>query len=607
MAICTSANWVLATLFLVLSYTYYLSRMMLAYDNVPHELILACCEVCCFYALGAYLTSRILFRELSANFEAEESSKEFKQFLKCLPEGVSIVDHENSDIKFYNSRLREKFDINSYCESGNQLDQFLDLKAQIDKEFDNALRNVKEGSCESSLGNQPFRILMKKFKIINKFDINTNRVSSHDMIPCFKDLSPSSSFLVKKQKIGNPDDITLLEFLHKERELLRNQDDDERETKISLYLDDFNFINGVEIMKREFVIKTRRVSRTSPENPKTSMFLHIFSDTTQITELEEQRAQNKYQKQMLANVSHEFRTPLNAMSISLFLLRSKIIRGPQQKFLKIASSSCDILRFLVEDILDHAKIESGVFEIKEEIFKVSKLLDEIEDIFELQANQKKIALRFHAENEIADMYIKTDKQRLKQVLMNLVSNSLKFTDRGSIRVYLERNRHEECKQRSRNISNNNLMLKQLNSTLELSDMLDSYAAEKPQIPRVVSYMRHPDNNDYRDDDEIFCDTTNSCLEPNSAQSSQLQAYELTLTVIDSGIGIPKRDQSSLFKLFGKTSSNHDRNKTGCGLGLTICKKILHKLGGDIKLESEEGKGTKVTCTFNCTISSRANM
>ena len=67
-----------------------------------------------------------------------------------------------------------------------------------------------------------------------------------------------------------------------------------------------------------------------------------------------------------------------------------------------------------------------------------------------------------------------------------------------------------------------------------------------------------------------------------------------LTVQDSGIGIADKDQKSLFKLFGKLTSNHDRNKTGCGLGLTICKKILRKLGGDISLSSKENQGTEVT-------------
>lgn len=78
-----------------------------------------------------------------------------------------------------------------------------------------------------------------------------------------------------------------------------------------------------------------------------------------------------------------------------------------------------------------------------------------------------------------------------------------------------------------------------------------------------------------------------------------QTTIVCLTVEDTGIGIPLKDQDGLFKLFGKLSSNHNRNKTGCGLGLTICRKILQKLGGDIRLTSEEGKGTTVQCIFQC--------
>jgi signal transduction histidine kinase len=91
------------------------------------------------------------------------------------------------------------------------------------------------------------------------------------------------------------------------------------------------------------------------------------------------------------------------------------------------------------------------------------------------------------------------------------------------------------------------------------------------------------------------------VQPSSAKSLHKDDFKVVskvcLTITDTGLGIPTNDQQSLFKLFGKMSSNHDRNKTGCGLGLTICKMILQKMGGDISLESEEGEGTKVTCHF----------
>uniref|UniRef100_A0A7S3KX61 histidine kinase n=1 Tax=Euplotes crassus TaxID=5936 RepID=A0A7S3KX61_EUPCR len=75
--------------------------------------------------------------------------------------------------------------------------------------------------------------------------------------------------------------------------------------------------------------------------------------------------------------------------------------------------------------------------------------------------------------------------------------------------------------------------------------------------------------------------------------------KVELSVADTGIGIPERDLPSLFKVFGKTRSNHNRNQTGTGLGLTICKKLCEKLGGNIELKSKEGVGTKVTCLFTC--------
>ncbi|CAI2378767.1 unnamed protein product [Moneuplotes crassus] len=588
MSTCMSTNWIAATLCLLLSYAYYCTRMITTFDDVPNELFIGLLEASSLYALGAYLSSRTLHRELSANFKAKESSKEFKKFLKCVPEGVSIVDHEFMELKFYNSKLREAFDINRYCDSGAELAEFNDLKSSIDQEFSQALKKMAKNSCENSVGNKPFKSLMKKFKIIKESDIGSFEPLDEEDKNVEDQLD--QPLLEKKQKLGSPEDKNLFEFLYQERETLKRENAKEKESKVSLYFNDFNFIDGIEISKREFVIKTRSVSRNDTDSPKSSMYLHIFSDTTQITQLEEQKAQNRYQKQMLANVSHEFRTPLNAMSLSLVLLRKKI-GGPYAKLLKIASSSCNILNFLVEDILDHAKIESGVFEIQPEVFKVSKIIEEVEEIFELQALQKRISLKFHVEKEIECIKIETDKQRIKQVMMNLLSNALKFTDRGEIKVFLERliGDHKDSS-KSREEDKVDHDGKELHFIP--NRMNESYSVEitpRPQIPRVSHYERYPDNNDKSSYRGVI---QNPHIDP-------YRKLKLKLTVEDSGIGIPLSDQSSLFKLFGKTSSNHNRNKTGCGLGLTICRKILQKLGGDITLESEEGKGTKFTCIFEC--------
>lgn len=166
---------------------------------------------------------------------------------------------------------------------------------------------------------------------------------------------------------------------------------------------------------------------------RAAYFMHMFIDTTQISQLEEAKAQNKYQRQMLANVSHEFRTPLNAMVMSLALLKDSMT-GQNLKLYRIATSSCSILAALVEDILDHAKIESGMFEIQDVTFRLNDLLHEVHEIFELQAASKKIYLEVKTDEFLNDLNIKSDKQRLKQVLLNLISNALKFTDKGYIKI-----------------------------------------------------------------------------------------------------------------------------------------------------------------------------
>jgi len=94
---------------------------------------------------------------------------------------------------------------------------------------------------------------------------------------------------------------------------------------------------------------------------------------------------------------------------------------------------------LVEDILDHSKIEAGVFEIEEVDFKFQDLFSEVYQIFELQTNNKGLKLEFKIDKLLETSTFRTDKQRLKQILLNLISNAFKFTDQGSISINLELN------------------------------------------------------------------------------------------------------------------------------------------------------------------------
>ena len=377
--------------------------------------------------------------------------------------------------------------------------------------------------------------------------------------------------------------ITLYEFLRKERKKSKAHDNQEREVKWTLSFNDKYFGDDIENLEREFLIKTRHVPNRSSCDASNSSFLHIFTDTTHITQFEEVKAQNKYQRTMLANVSHEFRTPLNAISMSLILLKDQL-EEKDSKFLKIATSSWDILASLVEDILDHAKIESGVFEVNDVKFELNQLLDEVQSIFELQWNRKEIGLLVNLDPQLDKLLIWSDKQRLKQVILNLCSNALKFTDTGCIRInlFIDEARHEDFSMR--NFSHTKQC--PLN---ESDECVEDEFSPKHLKPKLMHFFPNKSKNNNCDDGLI--------KEKSKSGEIGNRTTRVCLWITDTGIGIPKKDLSSLFKLFGKTSSNHRRNKTGCGLGLTICKMIIEKLGGHIKLESEEGVGTKVKWWF----------
>lgn len=159
-------------------------------------------------------------------------------------------------------------------------------------------------------------------------------------------------------------------------------------------------------------------------------------DNTEVIEQVTQKSMVKYMNLMLASTSHEFRTPVNAINHGIQCLRPAL--PPQsQETLRMMQSSVDLLLSLINDILDLAKLENEAFELNETRFSVPSLLAEVKEIFRFQAEGK--GLRFGCamdfeEPTTDDLTIVSDQKRLTQVLLNIISNSLKFTQDGFISV-----------------------------------------------------------------------------------------------------------------------------------------------------------------------------
>ena len=242
---------------------------------------------------------------------------------------------------------------------------------------------------------------------------------------------------------------------------------------------------------------------------------------------------NRAKSAFLAVVSHEVRTPMNGIMGMIRLLRNTQMTKQQNEYLQTMQSSGETMIALLNDILDFEKIESGKLELETISFDMTKLVRDVNTLMTGHAAEKEIYLKPEIDKNFPKT-LKGDPTRIRQVLLNLVSNAIKFTDKGGVTI--------------------TLTAKQLHS---------------------------------REDQE-----------QKTTISNEYEQYKITCSVKDTGIGISKKAQQSLFQPFSQAEASTTRKYGGTGLGLTICKSLIENMEGHILLESVEGEGSSFTFTLN---------
>ncbi len=139
--------------------------------------------------------------------------------------------------------------------------------------------------------------------------------------------------------------------------------------------------------------------------------------------------------EFLANMSHEIRTPLNGIIGMSHILSNTELTEKQQEFVHILISSGDTLLSLINDILDFSKIEAGKIDFEEKDFELNTIIKDVYNVLSLKAEEKSLLFSFEPDNKIPQRF-NGDEYRLKQVILNLTNNAIKFTDQGFVKVMI---------------------------------------------------------------------------------------------------------------------------------------------------------------------------
>lgn len=384
-----------------------------------------------FIDVNRYFENKFVKRgEIIGKLGSEKFSESMPEFLHFM--NIAVREKRAVTFSYYYKHIDKFYDV---LMNASEDGRFIDIFCVDSTELYHAQMQLSSTNRKLSMALEVANIVPWKW------DLKTHQILCDVNRPI--ELS-SENKKVEEEQLSVPDSQYFSKIFREDLKKVKQAYADLIEGRTTKVKEEYRVINSIGGHRRIDWVEAQAGVETRDEQGRPLTLVGSSLIITERKKIEEEllsakdqaEESNRLKSAFLANMSHEIRTPLNAIVGFSGILASTEEEKEKQEYVSIIENNNALLLQLISDILDLSKIEAGTMEFIYTDFDLNKLMEELENSLRLKLDPgKDVVLTFQA--VLPECYIHTDRNRLSQLLINLVTNAIKFTDRGSIRFGYE--------------------------------------------------------------------------------------------------------------------------------------------------------------------------